>query len=217
MKFFLGNAAAETPVQTLLLVGFSRWRVERCFEDQKQEVGLDQWEGRRWLGLKWHLLLSSISYLFLARVREEWREKKSGADRVPGPPGGSGVSGTGLRGRLRAALIEAAAKDIRHRQTTPRRGPPVAYRTNPQETAENGHLSQRPYPLQVALNAEKIMSILSIVFCQVPPAKRVSQIHCISPTTSPASHRRYCRCRNVLKPLASRSCPFQGPTKILAA
>ena len=70
IKFFLSNAAEETPVQTLLLVAFSRWRVERCFEDQKQEVGLDQWEGRRWLGLKRHLILTSVSYLFLARVRK---------------------------------------------------------------------------------------------------------------------------------------------------
>jgi len=83
IKFFVSNAAAEVSVQTLLLVAFSRWRVERCFEDGKQEVGLDQWEGRRWLGLKRHLILTSVSYLFLARVRKQLRGKKSGPDRVP--------------------------------------------------------------------------------------------------------------------------------------
>jgi len=83
VKYFVSNAPPETPVQTLLLVGFSRWRVERCFEDQKQEVGLDQWEGRRWLGLKRHLILTSISYLFLARMRQRLREKKSRANRLP--------------------------------------------------------------------------------------------------------------------------------------
>jgi SRSO17 transposase len=87
VKFFLSNAPPDTSVQTLLLVAFSRWRVERCFEDQKQEVGLDQWEGRHWLGLKRHLILTSVSYLFLTRVRQELREKKSGADRVPGAYG----------------------------------------------------------------------------------------------------------------------------------
>jgi len=92
IKFFLSNAAAETSVQTLLLVAFSRWRVERCFEDQKQEVGLDQWEGRRWLGLKRHLILTSVSYLFLARVRKELRGEKSGPDGVPGAHRGCGVS-----------------------------------------------------------------------------------------------------------------------------
>lgn len=84
VKFFVSNAPAETPVQTLLLVAFSRWRVERCFEDQKQEVGLDQWEGRRWLGLQRHLVLTAVSYLFLARVRERLRGEKSTAHGMPG-------------------------------------------------------------------------------------------------------------------------------------
>jgi SRSO17 transposase len=74
------------------LVAFSRWRVERCFEDQKQEVGLDQWEGRHWLGLKRHLILTSVSYLFLVRVREQVRGKKSRPDRVPSAYGG-GIAG----------------------------------------------------------------------------------------------------------------------------
>jgi len=95
IKFFLGNAPEETSVQTLLLAAFSRWRVERCFEDQKQEVGLDQWEGRRWLGLKRHLILTSVSYLFLARVREQLREKKSRTDRVPSAYG-TGITGAEL-------------------------------------------------------------------------------------------------------------------------
>jgi len=95
IKFFVSNAPAETSVQTLLLVGFSRWRVERCFEDQKQEVGLDQWEGRHWLGLKRHLILTSVSYLFLSRVREKLREKKTGANRLPGAYG-RGIAGAEL-------------------------------------------------------------------------------------------------------------------------
>ena len=75
MKYFIAKAPEETKVETLLLVGFSRWRVERCFQDQKQEIGLDQWEGRRYLGLKRHLILSCVSYLFLAMVRERLKKK----------------------------------------------------------------------------------------------------------------------------------------------
>jgi SRSO17 transposase len=91
IKFFVSNAAEEVSVQTLLLVAFSRWRVERCFEDGKQEVGLDQWEGRRWLGLKRHLILTSVSYLFLARVCRQLRGKKSRPDGVPSACRGSGA------------------------------------------------------------------------------------------------------------------------------
>lgn len=80
LKFFVSNASESTSMSMLLLVAFQRWRVERCFEDQKQEVGLDCFEGRRYLGLKRHLIMTTISYLFLSQVCEEEREKKSGVD-----------------------------------------------------------------------------------------------------------------------------------------
>ncbi len=83
LKFFVSNGPMQTRLETLLLVAFSRWRVERCFEDDKSEIGLDQYEGRRYLGLKRHLIISAVSYLFLARVRQHWAEKKSGAHRLP--------------------------------------------------------------------------------------------------------------------------------------
>jgi SRSO17 transposase len=91
MKFFVSNASEGTPVPRMLLVAFSRWRVERCFEDQKGEIGLDQYEGRRYRGLKRHLILSGVSDLFLTRVRQEFGGEKPGADGVPGAHGGGGV------------------------------------------------------------------------------------------------------------------------------
>jgi SRSO17 transposase len=91
VKFFASDAPPETPVQKMLLVGFSRWRVERCFEDQKSEIGLDQYEGRRYQGLKRHLILSCVSSLFLSRMRQEFGGEKSGVDRVSGAHGDRGV------------------------------------------------------------------------------------------------------------------------------
>jgi hypothetical protein len=111
VKFFVSNAPAETPAQKLLLVGFSRWRVERCFEDQKSEIGLDQYEGRRYQGLKRHLILSCVSYLFLSRMREEFGGEKSGVDGVPGAHGDCGVDPEMVA--WRAALGEAIGTDGR--------------------------------------------------------------------------------------------------------
>jgi len=85
IKFFISNAPPETKVEVLLLVGFSRWRVERRFQDQKSELGLDDYEGRRYLGLKRHLVLASVSHLFLAKVHQKLRGKKSRADGPPSP------------------------------------------------------------------------------------------------------------------------------------
>jgi hypothetical protein len=41
-KYFPSNAPADTPLERLLCVAFGRWRIERCFEDGKGEVGLDR-------------------------------------------------------------------------------------------------------------------------------------------------------------------------------
>ena len=81
----VGFAPPQTRAPTLLLVGFSRWQVERCFEDGKGEIGLSHYEGRRYLGLKRHLILSAVSYLFLMEGKETLREKKSRMDGVPSP------------------------------------------------------------------------------------------------------------------------------------
>jgi SRSO17 transposase len=92
IKYFISNASPETKVHTLLRVAFSRWRIERCFEDQKGEVGLDHFEGRRYVGLKRHLAITAVSYLFLAQVREALKGEKPGADDLPGAYSGGCAS-----------------------------------------------------------------------------------------------------------------------------
>ena len=116
LKFFVSNAPAGTSVQTMLLVAFSRWRVERCFEDQKSEIGLDQYEGRRYQGLKRHLILSCVSYLFLSRTRQEFGGGKSRADGVPGAHGGGGIDPVLVVERVSAEGVAGA--DLGRDQTS---------------------------------------------------------------------------------------------------
>jgi len=85
LKYFVSNAPPTTSVQTMLLVAFSRWRVERCFEDEKGELGLDHYEGRLYQGLKRHMIISAVSHLFLAQVHQDLRGEKPGLDGVPSP------------------------------------------------------------------------------------------------------------------------------------
>jgi SRSO17 transposase len=70
-KFFLSNAPLDTPVETLLLVAFSRWRIERLFEDSKTELGLDHFEVRQYRAITRHLLLTCVSHLFLAEFVQQ--------------------------------------------------------------------------------------------------------------------------------------------------
>ena len=74
VKFFLCNAPQNTKLELLLKVAFSRWRVERCFEDDKKYVGMDHFEGRRYPGLLRHLIISAVSLMFLSRVRQNLLE-----------------------------------------------------------------------------------------------------------------------------------------------
>lgn len=152
VKYFVSNAPPETPVATLLLVGFSRWRVERCFQDQKQEVGLDQWEGRRYLGLKRHLILSCVSYLFLATVREQLREKKSGANSLPSPHGSRLAGPLLVAERPRLGQTDRAHRQHHRVQpTTQRPSSQEPCEVQTQETPQNGHLFEKPHSMQMAV------------------------------------------------------------------
>jgi SRSO17 transposase len=115
VKYFVSNVSPEKPTHQLLLVGLTRWHVERCFEDSKTELGFDHWEGRSYLGLKRHQILSAVSLLMLAEVRHELRGKKPGTDRMPSADGSSrsggglalGDGGEGI-GRTRGANDQAS-------------------------------------------------------------------------------------------------------------
>ena len=76
LKYFLSNAPLETSVSSLLTVAFSRWHVERSFEDAKQEVGLDHFEVRTYRAVQRHLTISMTSLLFLARCSRRLRGEK---------------------------------------------------------------------------------------------------------------------------------------------
>jgi len=64
-----------------LHVAFSRWHIERCFQDEKGLLGLDHFECRRYRAIQRHLIVTVISHLFLARMRmkqiDATGEKKS--------------------------------------------------------------------------------------------------------------------------------------------
>jgi SRSO17 transposase len=83
IKFFVAHAPRETVLGVLLKVAFSRWRVERCFEDEKTELGFDHFEGRSYVGLMRHQTITALTHLFLARTHQTWRGEKSGVNGLP--------------------------------------------------------------------------------------------------------------------------------------
>jgi hypothetical protein len=153
LKFFVSNAPAGTSVQVLLLVAFSRWRVERCFEDQKSEIGWDQYEGRRYRGLKRHLILSCVSYLFLSRVRQGFGGGRPGADGVPGAHGDRGADPVLVVGPVAAeGAVGADRRRDRADTATQRAGAAMPHQRDPPAAARSGHQAHRIASMQVGLD-----------------------------------------------------------------
>ena len=46
VKYFISNAPADTPLEKLLRVAFTRWNVEHTFRVAKSEIGFGHFEGR---------------------------------------------------------------------------------------------------------------------------------------------------------------------------
>ena len=90
MKHFVSNAPPSVPLSTLLSVAFARWGVERCFQDAKGELGLSHFEVRTYRSLMRHMILTAVSFLFLARALKKHRGEKPAADDLPVAAGDGG-------------------------------------------------------------------------------------------------------------------------------
>ena len=68
-KFVLSNLPAGTGLRTLVRVAKGRWWVEQSYQQMKEELGLDHFEGRSWRGFHHHVTLVLLAYAFLSSLR----------------------------------------------------------------------------------------------------------------------------------------------------
>jgi SRSO17 transposase len=64
-KYWLSTLPSNISFRQLVDLAKMRWRVERDYQDLKQEVGLDHYEGRGWRGFHHHATLCIAAYGFL--------------------------------------------------------------------------------------------------------------------------------------------------------
>ena len=69
-KFWLANVDDNMSFRDLVDLAKLRWRIERDYQDLKQEIGLGHYEGRGWRGFHHHGTLSIAAYGFLISERE---------------------------------------------------------------------------------------------------------------------------------------------------
>lgn len=151
LKFFLSNAPEGTPTETLLWVALTRHRVERCFQDQKSELGLDHFEGRTHRGLTRHLMLTCVSSLFLMRATQKRRGEKPGVDRATGASRpGTANRGAVVRWSDAAATAGAVGRRDRVSSSPQRAGSKESREAHAARITRAGHPTHRCRPMQTA-------------------------------------------------------------------
>jgi len=68
-KYWVSTLAETTCLEELVATAKMRWRIERDYQELKQELGLDHYEGRGWRGFHHHATLCIAAYGFLVRER----------------------------------------------------------------------------------------------------------------------------------------------------
>jgi SRSO17 transposase len=69
-KYWLSTLANNIPFRDLVDTAKLRWRIERDYQELKQEVGLGHFEGRGWRGFHHHATLCIAAYGFLISEQE---------------------------------------------------------------------------------------------------------------------------------------------------
>jgi SRSO17 transposase len=69
-KYWLSTLPKNIPFRNLIDAVKLRWRIERDYQELKQEVGLGHFEGRGWRGFHHHATLCIATYGFLISERE---------------------------------------------------------------------------------------------------------------------------------------------------
>jgi SRSO17 transposase len=68
-KYWLSTLPADISFARLVKIAKLRWRIERDYQELKQEVGLGHYEGRGWRGFHHHITLCIAAYGFLIAER----------------------------------------------------------------------------------------------------------------------------------------------------
>jgi len=93
--YWFSNLPKNTPWQPLIDTVMGRWRIEREYEELKQELGLGHYEGRNWRGFHHHASLCIAAYGFLMLERLAGSKKKPARFKTSALPPGFRPRGAG--------------------------------------------------------------------------------------------------------------------------
>ena len=68
-KYYLVDLPPTASLRTLVRLAHQRWAIEQQYQELKDEIGLDHFEGRSLHGWQRHVVLTAIAYSFLQNER----------------------------------------------------------------------------------------------------------------------------------------------------
>src|SRR3954449_12282336 len=134
-RYWLSTLAATVGLEELVATAKMRWRIERDYQELKQELGLDHYEGRGWRGFHHHATLCIAAYGFLVSERSLFPPDEHFRRPAPALPPGPRASRCGRNAitrhrspRCAAACLgpQPAALPMLSTATLQRRSVPVA-------------------------------------------------------------------------------------------
>ena len=84
IKHAFSNLPAETSRLRAVRLWRERWKIEQGYQQMKEELGLDHFEGRSWRGFHHHAALVMLAFGFLAL--EQLRAKATPPSKKSPPP-----------------------------------------------------------------------------------------------------------------------------------
>ena len=81
-RYLLSNAPKKAPRMMMLHAGLARWTEEQCFEQAKDDLGLDEYQTKTWPGWHRHATLVMLAHSFLISLNAQG-EKRRGAGKHP--------------------------------------------------------------------------------------------------------------------------------------
>jgi SRSO17 transposase len=76
-SYYISNAPVSTKLETFVWLSGLRWAIEQCFEETKSELGMDQYEVRKYPGWNHHILTCMLSHFFLWHLKIRLGKKSS--------------------------------------------------------------------------------------------------------------------------------------------
>jgi SRSO17 transposase len=153
IKYFVSNMTVGqggVSIEWLLWIAFSRFPIEHCFKQAKDELGMSHFEVRGWRSIHRHLYITQVSHLFCSRTRERLGEKN---DRPRAPDRGAGargrldlVRGAGLAASVSLEEVRGGGRSAR---VLPAPEPPREAISHENDAAEAPEDRHQPRPIEV--------------------------------------------------------------------